>query len=170
MNNTPKTRDYSKTIMYKLCCNDYNVKKIYIGHTICWRNRKADHKRSCNNLENMSYNYVYIRENGGWENWSMVMIEKYPCKNKREAEKRERELYDSYNETINTNKPYITEEERIIRDKNNSCKYRLNNPEKVNKYQYEEKICDICGKTTNNKHYSRHKKSKYCLSFLKVNL
>jgi hypothetical protein len=24
--------------------------------------------------------YSTIRENGGWNNWSMVEIEKYPCK------------------------------------------------------------------------------------------
>ena len=33
-----------------------------------------------------------IRDNGGFEMFRMIELEKYPCKDKREAEKRECEL------------------------------------------------------------------------------
>ena len=29
-----------------------------------------------------------MRDNGGWQNWSMIEIEKYPCNDQQEATKR----------------------------------------------------------------------------------
>jgi hypothetical protein len=106
--------DYSKTIMYKLVCNDLNVKECYVGHTTDMTKRKNKHKSSCNNEKGKEFNekkYVFIRENGGWENWVMVMIEEYNCKNKQEATKRERELYEELQSTLNTFRPYVNEVE-----------------------------------------------------------
>ena len=76
----PKTAiDYSQNVIYKIVCNDLNVKDCYVGHTIQFRERKASHKSKCNNEKNKLYNlniYQIIRENGGWSNWSMIEIEK----------------------------------------------------------------------------------------------
>ena len=58
--------DYSKTIIYKLCCNDINITDIYIGHTTNIIKRKYQHKNCCNNEKNKNYNYKvyqYIRDN-----------------------------------------------------------------------------------------------------------
>ena len=33
-----------------------------------------------------------IRDNGGWDNFKMIEVEKYPCKDKRDAERREDEI------------------------------------------------------------------------------
>jgi hypothetical protein len=33
-----------------------------------------------------------MRYNGGWDMFRMIEVEKYPCKDKREAEKRECEV------------------------------------------------------------------------------
>ena len=132
--------DYSKTIMYKLVCNDLNVKECYVGHTTDMTKRKCCHKIKCNNEKYKSYNekkYVYIRDNGGWDNWSMVMIEEYSCKNKQEATKRERELYEELQSTLNMVRPYRSEEElkeeAIIRAK----KWNENNKEYRKKYLKE---------------------------------
>ena len=38
--------DYSKTIIYKICCNDENITECYIGHTTEFNNRKYKHKNS----------------------------------------------------------------------------------------------------------------------------
>ena len=38
-----------------------------------------------------------IRENEGWNNWSMIEIEKYPCNDKNEACARERYWYELLN-------------------------------------------------------------------------
>ena len=75
-----KNIDYSKTIIYKICCNDLNVKEIYVGSTCNFIKRKSKHKDSCNNIKSKQYNYKlyqFIRDNQGWENFSMIEIEKY---------------------------------------------------------------------------------------------
>lgn len=117
----PKTiMDYTKTIMYKIVCNDLNIKDVYVGHTTNFTKRKYKHKRTCHRENGKGFNYkIYqtIRDNGGWENWSMVMIEEHSCSGFEQARKRERQLYDELNANMNMLKPYVTAEERIECDK-----------------------------------------------------
>jgi hypothetical protein len=49
-----------------------------------------------------------MRETGGWENWTMVQIEHYPCNNSNEAGARERYWYEKLNSTMNTQVPNRT--------------------------------------------------------------
>ena len=111
----PKTpMDYSKTIIYKIVCNDLTIKECYVGHTTNMTERKCAHKSRCNNEKNEAHNrkiYQIIRENGGWDNWSMVLVEKFPCKDKFEACKREREVYEELDAKMNMVRPYRTQEE-----------------------------------------------------------
>ena len=44
-----KEIDYSKTIIYKIVCNDLNIKDCYIGSTTSFTKRKNRHKSNCNN-------------------------------------------------------------------------------------------------------------------------
>ena len=84
--------DYSKTVIYKIVCNDENVDYLYIGSTTNFTKRKTNHKSICNNINNVNHNqkkYIEIRNNGGWENFKMIEVEKYPCNDNREAEARE---------------------------------------------------------------------------------
>jgi len=107
--------DYSKTNIYKIVCNDLTVKDCYVGHTTDITKRKWEHKSVCNSEKNKGHNrkiYQIIRENGGWENWNMVLVEKFPCKDKYEACKREREVYEELDAKMNTYRPYATQEER----------------------------------------------------------
>ena len=48
--------DYNNTIMYKIVCDDLNVKDCYVGHTINMTKRKCWHKSSCNNEKNKNHN------------------------------------------------------------------------------------------------------------------
>ena len=103
-----KEIDYSKTVIYKIVCNDLNVKDVYVGHTTDFTKRKAQHKINCNNPDTKIYNlkvYQIIRDNEGWYNWSMIEIEKYPCLVNNEARARERYWYELLNGYQNT--PYI---------------------------------------------------------------
>jgi len=100
--------------MYKIVCKDLNVKDCYVGHTTDMTKRKCGHKHVCNNEKNKDHNlkiYKIIRENGGWDNWTMVLVETFPCKDKHEACRRERELYEELDAKMNTLRPYITQEE-----------------------------------------------------------
>jgi hypothetical protein len=96
--------DYSRTIIYKIVCNDVNIKDLYVGHTTNFVKRKNCHKSNCNNINTKHYNiyaYQFIRNNGGWDNFSMIIIEKYNCNDKLEACKRERYWIEKLNATLN---------------------------------------------------------------------
>ena len=110
-----KAIDYKKVIIYKLVCDDLSVKDLYVGHTTDFTNRKKRHKQCCLNSNNSKHNYkVYkmIRENGDWNNWSMIEIEKYPCNDDNEARARERFWYEELQATMNTLRPKINFGER----------------------------------------------------------
>ena len=100
--------DYSNTVIYKIVCNNLDIKDVYVGHTTHFIKRKQRHKRCCTIPESKHYNlkvYQVIRENGNWDNWSMIEIEKYKCNDRNEAIARERYWYETLNSTMNTNYP-----------------------------------------------------------------
>ena len=51
-----KEIDYQNTIIYKIVCNDLNVKDVYVGHTTDFTKRKSHHKSSCNNHNSKVHN------------------------------------------------------------------------------------------------------------------
>ena len=107
----PNTINYSNTHFYKLCCKDPDVLDIYVGHTTDFANRKSIHKRYCNNEKDRHYNiyvYTFIRNNGGLDNWDMILIEKTECENLLDALKREREHIETLHATLNKRVPSRT--------------------------------------------------------------
>ena len=144
--------DYSKTVIYKIVCNDLTIPDCYVGSTTDFTKRKYGHKQS----SKTSHLDVYkcIRENGDWENWSMLEIEKYPCNDSNEARLRERFWYEQLNANLNMVNPNRSKKEgnKLYREENvekiaisrkihydeNRDKileyhdeYRLNNKEKI---------------------------------------
>ena len=110
-----KNIDYNKTIIYKLVCNDVNISDCYVGHTRDFTRRKLLHKTCCNNINGKKYNlnvYKFIRDNGGWDNWSMVIIEQYNCNNSLEAKQKERYYIEQLKASLNSNIPNRTDKER----------------------------------------------------------
>ena len=100
--------DYANTIVYKIVCNDLNITECYVGHTTNFVQRKNQHRKTCVNEKGQVYNcklYKTIRENGGWENYSMIEIEKYPCNDVNEARAKEREYYEKLNSSLNSKNP-----------------------------------------------------------------
>jgi hypothetical protein len=109
-----KPIDYSNVSFYKLCCNDPSITDIYVGHTTNFTKRKNLHKDRCNNKNNTGYNtYVYnfIRDNGGFENWSMIELCNKPCENKRDAERIERQYIEDLSASLNKRIPTKTKKE-----------------------------------------------------------
>ena len=82
--------DYSNTIIYKIYCKDPDVTYVYVGHTTNFTQRKYSHKLSCNSTTIKLKIYEQIRENGGWDNWDMIEIAKYNCKDHTEAKIKEK--------------------------------------------------------------------------------
>jgi hypothetical protein len=79
--------NYSKSIIYKLCCKDPEITDIYVGSTTNFFSRKNSHKSCCNNNSNKEKHnnpvYLYMRLCGGWDNWQMIQIEEVNARDKR---------------------------------------------------------------------------------------
>ena len=105
--------DYSKCVIYKIeHIEDDSL--LYVGLTTNFNKRKGTHKSICRNERSKEHNhklYRMIRDNGGWEMFRMIEIEKYPCNDKREAEKRETEIMKELKASMNMVKSYATKEE-----------------------------------------------------------
>ena len=108
--------DYSNTIIYKLVHKeDYDNANIYIGSTTDYIRRKNNHKNCCNSEKQKGHTdkkYQYIRENGGWDNWNMIEVEKHNCNDGNEAKAREEYWRCHFNAQLNSRETYRTDEER----------------------------------------------------------
>ena len=105
----PKVKiDYSNTIFYKIYCKDPSITELYIGHTTNFVQRKYAHKQGCINTKSANYNckvYETIRDNMGWENWTMEIIAFHNCEDLYSAKKQEQHYFEEYNATLNSVEP-----------------------------------------------------------------
>ena len=105
----PKVKiDYSNTIFYKIFCKDSSVKELYIGHTTNFVQRKYAHKQGCINPKSVNYNcklYNVIRDNMGWDNWTMEIIAFHNCEDLMAAKKQEQQYFEEYKATLNSIEP-----------------------------------------------------------------
>ena len=125
--------NWNQTKIYKLICKDLNIIDCYVGSTTNWNKRKIQHRSCCVNSKIKNYyqkKYDYIRKNGGFENFNMILIEEYPCNNSLEARLREKYWQEFYNAQLNMKYAYY-----------NSKEYHKNyykiNCEKLKNYQKE---------------------------------
>ena len=157
--------DYSNCSIYKLeHIEDESL--IYVGHTTNFKQRKAQHKQRCNNENNKEFNrklYTMMRENGGFEMFKMIEIEKYKCNDRREAEKRENEVMKELKATMNKIRSFVTEEEHKDKikqyyedNKEKKKEYREDNKDKAKQY-YEDNKYKIL---KNKKEYYLRKKGE----------
>ena len=170
--------------IYKIVCDDL-PEYVYIGSTTNFTNRKCSHKSNCNNENSKSYNskiYSLIRENGGWDNWRMVIINE--CEEgltKTQAHIIEEEFRLKLNANMNSHKCHITKDEVRVNSSVNHAKYRNNNKElltekKKEYYQNnkelissrrkEEMTTCICGCELRKTYLFRHIKTKKHLAFI----
>jgi predicted GIY-YIG superfamily endonuclease len=139
--------DYSKCCIYTIKHVD-DDRLVYVGHTTNFDKRIAQHKINYNDKRNAFNLKVYqmIREHGGWDAFKMIEVEKYPCNDKREAERRENEIMKESKASMNMITSYRTEEE-VSEDKQEykkeyyeahkekSKEYREINKEKIQEYK-----------------------------------
>ena len=173
---------YSNSIIYKIVSKDISITECYIGSTCDFKERKRQHKYSCNNENSKNYNlkvYIFMRENGGWDNFEMIEIKKYECCSKAELHLEERTQMELYGGKLNTiipsrttkewredNKEYYKEWCENNREKiKEQCKeYRQNNREKIKERQNQKFKCDCGGKyqySTKVRHNKTNKHKSY---------
>ena len=149
-----KPIDYSKTVLYKLVCMDLTITDIYVGQTTDFRARKALHKSACNNSNSKGYGlrvYTFIRGNGGWENWTMIMIHRQNCKDALEARTVERGYVESLGATLNCCVPGRTLQE-------SQAAYCEVHPDRVRKSQAAYKEAHKDSTKIYNKQYREKQK------------
>lgn len=135
-----KPIDYRNTIIYKLVCRDTSVTDIYVGHTTNFTIRKNCHKHRCSDPLNDHFQtlvYHFIRRHGGFIKWDMIEIEKYSCRKKLEALKRERYFIEVLKSTLNTQTPGKTKSECVQEKQLYDFAYRKQNQEKIKDYKSE---------------------------------
>ena len=83
---------------------DLNVTDIYVGATTDFIRRKSQHKTRCCNekaKDHYTYKYQNIRDNGGWDNWTMVLIETLKCDDALQVRKLERNFIEQLKASLN---------------------------------------------------------------------
>ena len=106
--------NYNNSVIYKICCNDVAITDIYVGSTTSFQKRKSQHKCACNNENNRNHKYYvydFIRGRDGWDNWSMIVEEDFPCDSKNQLHTRERYHVENLHATLNKYIPTRTHQE-----------------------------------------------------------
>ena len=136
--------DYSQGLIYKLICKDKTVTENYVGSTCGFTDRYDNHKSVCNNPNSTDYNskkYKFIRETGGWSNWEMVELHKFPCNTLDELRQEERSMYHIVGGHLNTHEPGRNDKEYYKDNKEKITikhqKYYKDNKEKIKQKQQE---------------------------------
>tara|TARA_R110000764_G_scaffold22159_1_gene55534 strand:+ start:144 stop:731 length:588 start_codon:yes stop_codon:yes gene_type:complete len=134
--------DYGNSIIYKICCNDIEITDEYVGSTGNFTHRKKCHKSSCNNSNGEKYNlkvYRFIREHGGFQNWSMIEMERYNAIDEMDLKKRERYYIELLKSSLNSAIPTRTYKEYNDDNKENHKRYYQDNKEKIKQYLQDNK-------------------------------
>jgi len=195
------TVDWSNTVLYKLRSNNPLINDEYVGKSGDFTARQANHKSKCNNNNNSSeYEYhfkvcVFIRENGGYDDWHFEILETVNLKDKKEAAILERYWIEKLKPSLNKNLPAQTPEElaeynreynreycRIRhRQKMEDPEYRKENAERAKKRSEDpelkkkdaatkkEQITCVCGAIHTRGGKSQHLKSEKHNEFVKNN-
>ena len=98
--------------IYKIIDKNNN-EEFYIGSTKKFSSRKSQHKKNVNNKVGKKYwckLYQYIRANGNWESFDMVILEAGTCEGKEYIKQKEQEYIDKLKPTLNSSKAYISKE------------------------------------------------------------
>jgi predicted lipase len=163
--------DYSKAKIYKI--TDNTTGKTYIGSTtkerLCSRltQHVSDYKAWKQGKKNFITSFEIIE--GG--NYTITLVETFPCSTKDELSARERHFIDSVEQCINKNIPSRSRKEyrdtnrEILREKARQKQRHL--LEKVKAYKSQKVVC-ACGAEVRKDSLSKHQKRLIHLSKLQL--
>ena len=142
--------NYQNGKIYKIINNETND-TIYIGSTT------------------QSLSQRYTRHNHKAPHHKIILIENYACNSKEELCKKEQEIIEQFDNLLNKQKAYISEDKKkdqykIYRNNNKDKvliwkqNYRNKNKQKINNYQNEKVFCE-CGCEIARNNLTRHRKT-----------
>ena len=121
--------DYSHSKIYKLVC--HTTGKMYIGSTTQPLKER---------LRSHEYQYKLFKSGGGNncgsyevlenDNYDIINILAFSCNNSLELRKKEQEFLENHPESLNIRRAYISDEDKIQRDRDRSKKWNRVNPVK----------------------------------------
>ena len=155
-------KEINDYVIYKIVCLS-NPDLVYVGSTANFYVRRKCHKNVCNNPNDRGYNdkkYVTIRENGGWENWNMIIIDELKQVTLIKSRQIEEDYRVKLNANLNSKKCFTTPEER----KEYKKEYVENNKALIKEYveKNKEKIAQHHREwREKNKEQLVEKKQKY---------
>ena len=138
--------NYDNTCFYKIVCKNVDIHDIYVGHTTDFTTRKTRHKNICMNPNFKGHNsrvYSFIRDNGGWDNFDMILIERTKCEDILDAKRKERKYIEDMQATLNSNLPNRTQKE-----------WTADNIDKITEYKHNWHV-------ENKEHVSQNHKTDY---------
>ena len=159
--------------IYKIVCDDL-PEFIYVGSTKAFRRRKNQHKQYVNlpDTKGKAKLYNIIRENGGWDNWRMVLVEECGEITLNEARIREEHFRQELKANLNSIKCIILQDKKEYTKEHYNKEYHQEYREK-NKERYKEQAKEYYEKNK-EKRQQRNKETitcecgcvmrRYCLS------
>jgi len=173
----PKQKmNYSNSCVYKICCNDINITDCYVGSTTNLNERRRTHKNRCYNEKRKDYNYnvyKFIRDNGGWDNWVVVLVESYTeCKSREELLRFERYHMELLEAELNSQVPGRTKKEYYKDNVEKRKEYITNNSEKIKEQQkkyYQNNSEKIKERTKEYQKDNSEKKKEYAKEYYQNN-
>jgi hypothetical protein len=113
-----------------------------------------------------------IRDNGGWDCFKMIEVEKYKCSDKREAEKREDEVMTELQATMNNKRAFTTEDNKVYKKKlyikRKADKRKADNKTKVDTKRVQ--VCPTIPSKINEKDYQLKVYSSFLLNYSRLQL
>jgi len=138
---------YLPAFVYKITCNDPEIRECYIGSTYNFRSRMVAHKTSCENPKSSKYNYKlykFIRATGGWCNWNMKVLYGIEVFEKRELIELEKKTINIIKPSLNCQVPLRTRAE-YYQDNKQKILDDVRLYREVNKDKLKLKTKCLCG-------------------------
>ena len=126
---------------YNIICKDSNIKFTYVGSTNSVSKRKRSHRERCCNADNEYHNlkvYTTIREYGGWENWSLTIIDKIDNLTENQAKEKEQEFINKLPQEykLNMRNAFRTEEVKREQKRESIAKWNAKEETKIYKKEW----------------------------------
>jgi len=156
-------------LIYIIKHKNDDTKKVYIGSTINLKHRINEHKSTCNNEKSKNYNYKlyqYLRENGGFYMFEIIILECYVCNFNHELHDREDDYIKMYDNNLNSKRAYLTRQEYKKRLNEKCKKYRDKNKQIINEQRKKEKITCECGSIVRKNDITRHLRTLKHIAFI----
>lgn len=149
--------------IYKLESSNSTITDVYVGSTMNFTKRYYQHKTVCNHTKNKNALYSFIRLNGNFDKWEMVLLESCISVDKLSLLKRERYWVENLNATLNTYVPSQTKKEWIsknIESINRKAEVRRTNNRFMLNFNAAVQIQCDCGSNHRRDTKSVHIRSK----------